>query len=113
MPGQTEVQSLAMRGDDGKMYAVVVLGPLDVSEEIALAAADSMNDVVVEHISNRAKKKYKVPSPAEVENARTPAGGWTRKQLAEWGVKWPPRKGWRTRLAKKWERENEKPETKK
>ena len=23
---------------------------------------------------------------------------WTRAQLAEWGVPWPPPKGWRKRL---------------
>ncbi len=34
----------------------------------------------------------------QIEAARTPAGGWTRKQLELWGVKWPPHKGWKTRL---------------
>jgi hypothetical protein len=33
------------------------------------------------------------------EMFRTPAGGWTKKQLAEWGVRWPPMRGWRRRLA--------------
>ncbi len=33
-----------------------------------------------------------------IESARTPAGGWTRQQLAAWGVKWPPCKGWKKRL---------------
>jgi hypothetical protein len=27
-----------------------------------------------------------LPSPEEVEAARTPAGGWKRDQLAVWGV---------------------------
>ncbi|MET7543926.1 SpoIIE family protein phosphatase [Streptomyces sp. NPDC005507] len=31
-----------------------------------------------------------VPSPAEVAAAQTPDGGWTRKQLTDWGVPWPP-----------------------
>ncbi|MGO9354981.1 MAG: hypothetical protein ACLP3C_30650, partial [Mycobacterium sp.] len=31
-----------------------------------------------------------VPTPDEIEAARTPAGGWTRAQLAVWGVPWPP-----------------------
>lgn len=39
-----------------------------------------------------------VPSPEEIAEARTPAGGWTRAQLSEWGVPWPPPKGWRKRL---------------
>lgn len=33
-----------------------------------------------------------------IDSKRTPAGGWTRKQLAAWGVKWPPKKGWRKNL---------------
>jgi hypothetical protein len=43
------------------------------------------------------------PSPEQVEAARTPAGGWTRAQLAEWGVSWPPPKGWRRRLLAEYE----------
>lgn len=35
---------------------------------------------------------------AEMEAARSPQGGWTRKQLATWGVKWPPPRGWRQAL---------------
>lgn len=38
------------------------------------------------------------PTPDEIEAARTQAGGWTRAQLAEWGVPWPPPKGWRRAL---------------
>lgn len=34
----------------------------------------------------------------EIEAARTPAGGWTKAQLAQWGVPWPPPKGWIKRL---------------
>jgi hypothetical protein len=34
----------------------------------------------------------------EIEAGRSPAGGWTRAQLAKWGVPWPPPKGWRARL---------------
>lgn len=30
--------------------------------------------------------------------ARTIRGGWTRAQLAEWGVPWPPPGGWKERL---------------
>jgi len=38
------------------------------------------------------------PTEDEIEQARTPAGGWTRDQLAQWGVPWPPPKGWKRRL---------------
>jgi hypothetical protein len=43
-----------------------------------------------------------LPSPEEVEAARTPAGGWKREQLAAWGVPWPPPKGWKDDLAERW-----------
>ena len=36
-----------------------------------------------------------MPTAAEIEAAKTPAGGWTRETLAQWGVPWPPPKGWR------------------
>jgi hypothetical protein len=34
----------------------------------------------------------------EIEAAKTTAGGWTREQLAKWGVPWPPPKGWKQAL---------------
>lgn len=37
-------------------------------------------------------------SQREILAARTPAGGWTRAQLAEWGVPWPPPRGWKQKL---------------
>jgi hypothetical protein len=37
-------------------------------------------------------------SREQIEKARTERGGWTRAQLAEWGVPWPPPKGWKKRL---------------
>ncbi|WP_432085548.1 hypothetical protein [Streptomyces sp. bgisy095] len=43
-----------------------------------------------------------LPSPEEIEAARTPAGGWMRDQLAAWGVPWPPPKGWKDELAERW-----------
>jgi hypothetical protein len=33
-----------------------------------------------------------------IDAARSPRGGWTKAQLAEWGVPWPPPKGWRRAL---------------
>ncbi len=44
---------------------------------------------------------------AIIESARTPAGGWTKAQLAEWGVPWPPPKGWKQELLNR-QRETEK-----
>jgi hypothetical protein len=39
-----------------------------------------------------------MPTAEEIEAGRSPAGGWTRAQLAQWGVPWPPPKGWKARL---------------
>lgn len=39
-----------------------------------------------------------MPTREEIDAARTPKGGWTREQLAKWGVPWPPPKGWRKAL---------------
>ena len=37
-------------------------------------------------------------SREEVEAGRSPAGGFTKKQLAAWGVPWPPPAGWLSAL---------------
>lgn len=34
----------------------------------------------------------------EILAKRTPRGSWTRAQLAEWGIPWPPPKGWMQKL---------------
>ncbi len=41
-------------------------------------------------------------SPEEVEAARSPKGGYSRAQLAAWGVPWPPPKGWKDELTEGW-----------
>lgn len=46
---------------------------------------------------------FTVPSPEEVIAAATANAGWSARQLAEWGIKWPPKKGWRDELRQKWE----------
>ena len=33
-------------------------------------------------------------SREKIEAGRSPAGGFTRKQLAQWSVPWPPPSGW-------------------
>jgi len=35
---------------------------------------------------------------SDIEAKQTSRGGWTRAQLAEWGVPWPPPRGWRKKL---------------
>lgn len=40
-----------------------------------------------------------MPTPEEIQAAMTAKGGWTKRQLARWGVPWPPPQGWPERLA--------------
>lgn len=35
---------------------------------------------------------------AQIDDAKSPHGGWSRETLAGWGVPWPPPKGWRRAL---------------
>ena len=44
----------------------------------------------------------RVPSPAAVDACKTRAGGWSRAQLAEWGISWPPPQGWKDRLRRRY-----------
>lgn len=37
-------------------------------------------------------------SYADQEKGKSSKGGFRRKQLAKWGVNWPPMKGWQTKL---------------
>lgn len=34
----------------------------------------------------------------EIMAARTKNGGWTKATLSQWGVDWPPQKGWIKRI---------------
>lgn len=49
------------------------------------------------------QRHFTIPSPDEVSEAQSGNGGWTAKQLAEWGIGWPPPKGWREELRRRWE----------
>lgn len=42
--------------------------------------------------------ELRMPTREEIEAGKTKAGGYTRKQLEQWGVPWPPPAGWRRRL---------------
>ena len=39
-----------------------------------------------------------MPTEDEIDEARTANSGWTKDQLAEWGVSWPPPRGWKEGL---------------
>jgi hypothetical protein len=52
-------------------------------------------------VTQRAVRAYHNPTnpiDAKIKAAATRKSGWTKKQLAEWGVPWPPPKGWRQKL---------------
>jgi hypothetical protein len=49
-----------------------------------------------------ARRSFKIPSPVEVAARATAGGGWESKQLAEWGITWPPIIGWRAYLKAIW-----------
>lgn len=36
----------------------------------------------------------------EIESKKTKNGGYTKATLAEWGVSWPPKQGWKAKLIK-------------
>jgi hypothetical protein len=44
----------------------------------------------------------------EIMAAQTARGGWTSEQLAEWGVPWPPPKGWKWALTQPRKRKKKK-----
>ena len=31
----------------------------------------------------------------DIESCKTPKGGWTKGTLTQWGVPWPPPRGWK------------------
>ena len=60
------------------------------------------NDSLNQHDQENRQQNIEMNvTPEEIEAAKTPAGGWTREQLAKWGVPWPPPKGWRKQLTTK------------
>jgi len=40
----------------------------------------------------------KIVTEEQIQAAKTENGGWTKAQLLEWGVPWPPEKGWQQKL---------------
>lgn len=49
-----------------------------------------------------AQGNFVLPSPAEIDAAMAGNGGFSAKQLAEWGIEWPPQRGWRGDLERRW-----------
>lgn len=42
------------------------------------------------------------PSPTEITAAATKNKGFKKATLAEWGISWPPKEGWRKQLEARW-----------
>lgn len=38
------------------------------------------------------------PANEAIDSKATPKGGYTKKQLAEWGISWPPPRGWKRKI---------------
>lgn len=74
---------------DGRERIYCSLTCLQKAEPPLITAASIVDDV---HL----------PSPAEIENARSAGGGWSQATLAAWGVPWPPPEGWRADLEQRW-----------
>ena len=49
----------------------------------------------MQHDETKDRRSAPAPSPEEIQaKASSPQGGWSAKQMAEWGYAWPPPKGW-------------------
>lgn len=48
-----------------------------------------------------------LPGPQEIKARRTNSRGFTKETLAEWGVAWPPMKGWLKELNKRYTKKNQ------
>jgi ribonuclease HI len=60
-----------------------------------------------EPLSPKVAIMTQIPSPDEIIAGGSGRGGWTREQLAKWGVPWPPPSGWRKELERRYREEQE------
>lgn len=74
---------------------ITIVGVELYKDKHAVAMSRKSWDEAVEVMS-----EYQKNCKSFVEAKKTPNGGWTKAQLAEWGVPWPPPKGWRKNLEK-------------
>jgi hypothetical protein len=67
---------------------------------IAAAITLSQRDKEARRTPEQAAILARLPRLTEeqIEAGRSPKGGWTREQLARWGIPWPPPPGWRQAL---------------
>ena len=87
-------RGLAAGGPDGPVILMTVQDVARIAAEVGRVqqvAATPGEDPLAgspDHLSSE-----------DIDATKTPAGAWTKRQLAEWGVPWPPPAGWKARLA--------------
>jgi hypothetical protein len=91
--------------DHWKVIAVADAIPAKKLKEIGfttgrLGDCSRFMDAVEAHFSGARAVRFGRITDAEIEAAKSPKGGWKRETLAEWGVPWPPPKGWRKKLVR-------------
>lgn len=59
---------------------------------------------VIDATERIAQGNFITPSPDDIRAAENGNGGWSAAQLAEWGIRWPPKAGWRELLERRWHR---------
>jgi hypothetical protein len=62
------------------------------------ACANAELKAWIDEAPAKTQKAWRGASEAEIMAARSPRGAWTAKTLRQWGVPWPPPKGWKRRL---------------
>ena len=64
----------------------------------------ALHDGIIMEGPNKFSIKLTVHNPyptlEEIENSKSANGGYTKAQLAQWGISWPPEKGWLSNLKK-------------
>lgn len=77
-----------------RLYEEVMLGGFVDAEIIHSDVLELLKNIGI-------PEKYRrdiIITEAEILKGESGNGGFSRKQLAEWGVPWPPPKGWRKEL---------------
>lgn len=68
---------------------------------ISVRGASSVKDEFERFREQQAKERnVERERRLRIEAGKSAKGGWTRKQLALWGIAWPPAKGWKEHLIK-------------
>jgi hypothetical protein len=77
-----------------RLHEEIELGGLTDAEIIQSDVIELLNKISIptEYVPSA------VLTDADIERGKSARGGFTRKQLARWGVSWPPPKGWRRKL---------------